>query len=194
MEGDAKSDVEHESKLADGFHWAGPEEIKAFNEGAKKANAELVRANRSAKKHDLIAPNMRDVQINNDNKAHVLYRAMVGPKDTLGSDGKPVAKAKIGYSADHHEAAAATKYSRVSAFMKDAPALDEMLRKDIKEIPRDHTPMALWVIRNTGMRPGGGGGTSKNRATGAYEDTFGATSLQLKHASVDAREIGRAHV
>jgi DNA topoisomerase-1 len=80
------------------------------------------------------------------------------------------------YTDSFHARQASKKFARVAAFLKDAPGI---VKKAGALAGKDDAATSLFLIARTGMRPGGGSGSS----------VFGATTLQARHVTVRGSSV-----
>jgi DNA topoisomerase-1 len=82
----------------------------------------------------------------------------------------------------------AAKFARVRELDAQVARLDERLAADA---PHDETAASVLVMRRTGMRPG-----SDQQRSGKLDapDTFGATNLRARHATVEGDTVRFAFV
>jgi DNA topoisomerase I len=120
-----------------------------------------------------IPPNWRDVWINTNKNA---------PLQALGIDSK--GRKQYLYSAAHTEKKAAQKFKKVKSLVKDYPKIMQNIQKgrqDSKDPSIKDSADALFLVAQTGMRPG------SEKETGGDVKAYGATTLLGKHVKTRGR-------
>lgn len=118
-----------------------------------------------------IPPAWTDVQVSINPKG--VKQARGGALVATGKDAK--GRTQYLYSAEHSEAAGASKFKRIRDLQAKVPKLDARLAMDSVSNP---VAGSLLLMRKLGMRPG------SDRNTGAEKKAYGATNLEVRHAKL----------